>query len=217
MFRESLTKYSIPAENFTLGCNFNHDGNDTWWRLLKVLEHQATDEIVLVTDAWDVFFTTGLEQIEQAFLEFNSPIVFAMETNLFPPEVAGFGTLPEAPTRWRYINGGQIIGRAGVLLDLFNEPDFWPKPLCWCNQSAYNRWWINHPDSKDFALDFYCRLFCNLYDNHKMERPVLDAIEVHCTTEGKRLYNNETKTHPCSFHGNGGWAPAAAKLWRMIS
>ncbi|MCK9570794.1 hypothetical protein M0R72_17725 [Candidatus Pacearchaeota archaeon] len=217
MFRESLKKYGIQGENFTLGCTFNHNGDDTWWRLLKALEAHPSNEVVLVSDAWDVFFTTGLEAIERTFLSFDAPIVFAMETNLFPPEIPRFGPLPEAPTRWRYINGGQIIGRAGALLNLFNTPDFWPRELCWCNQEAYNRWWILHPDSKDFALDFHCKLFCNLYDNHKMDRPVLDAIEVRELYGVKHLYNNETETYPCSFHGNGGWGPTAAKLWRMIS
>jgi len=212
-----MKRFGITAENLTLGCTFSHQNDDVWWRLIKGIEAQDPHELVLLTDSWDVFFCTTLQEIEETFLTFHVPVVFSMETNVFPPEVLAYGELPPSPTRWRSPNGGQVMGYAGELLKIFKSPDFWPKPLCTYNQSAYIHWWINHPNSLDFAMDCYCRLFCDLYDNQQMARPVRDALEVRIGPQGyKRVYNNETEQFPCTIHGYGGFAPQAAELWQQM-
>jgi hypothetical protein len=224
MFRESLARFGIPAENVTLGLP---PSNSREWVLdifRRILSPLPADEIVLLTDAWDVFFCTGLEEIERTYLAFQKPIVFSMETNLFPPEVARFGAVPRPLgrcTRWRYINGGQMMGRAGDLLALHEEPDFWVDGVC-NNQEALNRWWIRHPRCENFATDTCCLLFCALYDNGHMHPRVGTALEVradqrqHAVPSWRRVRNRETESWPCTIHGNGGFAEHAMSLWRKM-
>jgi len=211
MFRQSLARFGIPAKNITLGLVFSHDAKQTWPHLLKTIGEIERDTIVLLTDAWDTFFCCGLDEIREKFLAFQRDIVFSMETNLFPVEVTRFGPIPPSPTSWRFINGGQIIGRAGALYNLFTRPDFWRRGECWCNQEAYNRWWILHPDATDFALDFHCQIFCAIWGGGQ------NAIRVRHHKDVRRLYNTETDSYPCSIHGNGAHAIEASNFWRLMN
>jgi hypothetical protein len=217
LFRESAAKHRLRTSNATLGCKFTFTLEDLTWRIIKALRDEDPNQAIVLTDAWDVFFCARTEEIKEKFLSFNKPIVLSMETNLYPAEIPErFGMTPDAPTRWRYINGGQMAGYAGALADFWENPNVWTRECC-CNQEAYNRWWILHPDCPGFALDFHCKLFCAIYDNGHCGPAVLDSLVPMVDASGqKRIFNKETGEWPCSIHGNGGRALEAMRLWRSI-
>ena len=102
MFRESLSRFNIKAENLTLGAKYEHarahnDRARAWPPLLRALESCDPDELVLLTDAWDVFFCCGLDEIERKFECFDRPIIFPTELVLWPNELSTVGPYPACP------------------------------------------------------------------------------------------------------------------------
>jgi len=131
--------------------------------------------------------------------------------NLLPVETEDYCTYPESPTRFRYVNGGGTIGRAGALLAMFTDKDFWPKH-CTCNQQAHAEWFCSHPD--ETTLDYHCKIFQTLYHAHEIH-PQPAVISVMEVVDG-RLHNMETGSWPLVCHGNGGRAIEALSLWEKI-
>ena len=109
------------------------------------------------------------------------------------------------PTRWKHINGGGLIGRANEIMAFVRK--VWTTTT-WCNQFAYNRWLILHPEEFEGRLDYHCSLWCNLFTPGG-QPSASSALEV----RDGRLYNKETGRFPCLIHGNGGTADQAEWLW----
>ena len=218
IFKESAERFHLPLQaNYNTGVEFTHESRNIWPLMLDRLRAMPRDEVALTTDTWDVFFCAGPEEIEAKFRAFGKGVLFCMETNPFPPENARWGEYPPGPTRWRYINGGQIMGYAGALLDLFEHPDFWDWNVIKYNQEAYNRWWMLHPDCPDFALDFYCQVFCCIYDSG-LKPSIAETLEVRLDPAAKyrRIYNRETGSYPATIHGNGQFSVQAARMWEQL-
>ena len=202
LFAESVRKFNIPAENFTLGVELN--SRELVFAKLTASLGVMSDEIVLVTDAWDVFFCCGVEEIEQKFLEFNSTIVFQMEQYLFPGELAQFGEWPPAPTRYRGICGGGMVGRADAIIELYHKLWLEGYPH---NQYAFNRGLIEHPEEFAGKLDHHCRIMQTL--NSPLKPLPIETLSI----RNGRVYNAETNQFPCLVHGNGGSIMSAISLW----
>ena len=88
----SARKYGIDIVN--VGTNIEWEGTDMSAlgggmkiNLMKdYVEHLHDDDIVLFTDAYDVFYADDLETITERFLEFNKDIVFSGELYCYPNE-----------------------------------------------------------------------------------------------------------------------------------
>jgi hypothetical protein len=209
MMRESIALFKVPL--IVLGLDATHEWSCGYRMPIfkEFLSNLDTNEIVLFTDSWDAFFCGAPEEMEAAFIAFDKPIVFSPETNLWPPECAEHVTHPKAPTRWQYACGGGWAGRAGVLLEMFSAPDFWPT-WCSCDQAALNDWLCRHPETA--GMDYFCRLFVCGYDDGKQEVPVWSVIKA---VDG-RIHNTETNSQPLVIHGGGGYCAEALALWNTI-
>ena len=216
MFRESLARYGIEATNLTLGVRYasereRHTRSGSYGIVMAALRATAPGELVLFTDAWDVFFAAGIGEMETKFKAFGRPFVFSTELILWPEELANIGEYPPAPTRWRYINGGGMIGYALALEEMYfkawspdgNDPRLRPE---WSNQQALNLWVIRHPEDFAGCLDHQCSIFQTLA--HGAHR----SIEI----RDGRIYNAETGQYPCVVHGQGGHAETALRLWEQL-
>lgn len=207
MFRESAKKFGITAYNINLGGD-KCDSRDYWLSLWRKYLVPLGNELVLLTDAWDVCFLAGIDEIEQKFDSFGAQVVFGMEANKWPPtQLDMVGKFPEAPTRFRYINGGVLLGYANSILDLYHK--------CWRHNSDNNQYWLNrnlilNPELAH-SCDYHCEIFQCLYPSPGETMPI-DLLEIRET----RLYNNETHSLPCLLHGNGGYAEVAMKLWEKM-
>lgn len=81
-------------------------------------------DIVLMTDAFDVVMVGSHDEIIQKFLMLQSDIVISAEVNCHPDiglMEAQLNLYPEYKGMYRFLNSGTIIGRAGAILDVFEQ------------------------------------------------------------------------------------------------
>lgn len=175
----------------------------TKWLRHSLLNNLITDDILIVTDCYDVVFTKPLEQLVEAYKTYGKPIIASTEKNYWPEEglKAEFDK-HNSPTSFKYLNSGVIVGHrdafATVLesMDLDNYPDDHQKEngqMFHSNdQFLYGNEFIKHPDL--MGLDFMCRI------NQTMSDVKEGEIEF---VEGG-IKNIETGGEPASIHWNGG-------------
>jgi len=205
IYLESCREFGIPAVNLAWPPDW--EGYRNVPRLLELLRSLPEDEIILISDAWDIFYTTGPEAVEQAFLSYNKPIIFAAEhrepTGRWSPRVCTSKPWPPSPTRYFTINGGCVAAYSGAFLNLWTSPGFWPSPL-FNAQVAYNHWYIEHPDQ--IGIDTHCRLCMCLYGEDTRPESIF---------ERGRIINKYTGEYPCLVHGNA-YKREVYKLWDIL-
>lgn len=148
------------------------------------VEHLHDNDIVLFTDAYDVFYADDLETITQRFLEFDKDIVFSGELYCYPHDQLA-SEFPQAPTRFKYINSGTYIGRVKELKKLYNHDQI----EHWDDDQLYVHKCFLYGDF-DIAIDYECYIFQTHFDG---------AIKL-----GDQINNPETNCCSCIYHGNGG-------------
>ena len=222
---ESCQRFNIPLENLSpVNQKVIYEGTTLLALAASRTAEFPPDDIVLVTDCWDVFFCCGLDEIRDKFLRLSTPVVISAEANFFVVEDEGNvhgiyrHVYPKSPSRWRYANAGGVIGRAKDMLAMWKSPDFWI-PGTKSSQGAYHHWFIKHGDTA--SLDTHCEIFLPLHHNWDKTAnpelpPIMDVLEVCQTDSGLRVYNRELDTYPCSIHGNGGYLKQAAGLWQQM-
>jgi hypothetical protein len=223
IFRESLDRHAIQAENMNASGRHSNEGRYGLGMILKALAENRS-EVVLITDAYDVFFCCGTDEILAKFLSFGKPIVFQMESNLWPvgsqfqeQDLRRLPAHPPAPTRYRYICGGGIMGIGSVLEEYYTR--VWTSNE-FCNQFCMNRDFILHPEAYEGCLDYHCKIFQTLHDPRRpqiMNSLIVSKGNQFDTAAGLdgRIYNTETNELPCLVHGNGGFTGDLETLWRM--
>lgn len=173
---------SSKSNNFTLeviglGKPFSWLNRITWFRdYLKKLEKQT---IVCFTDAYDVFYTTGLETIRHKFLAFDCDVVWSVEkayAHQLESDKEFYDTMCDSGLGYKYLNGGTFIGYAGALLTLFTHildislqdkafiQDFVDGGYYPLDKLGNDQTWISHHLRKywkkyNIKLDYYCSIF----------------------------------------------------------
>jgi hypothetical protein len=206
---------SSKSNNFTLeviglGKPFSWLNRITWFRdYLKTLEKQT---IVCFTDAYDVFYTTGLEAIREKFLAFDCDIVWSAEkcyAHQLESDKEFYDTMCDSGLGYKYLNGGTFIGYAGALLTLFTHiidislqdkafiQDFIDGgyPMNPVEKYFDDQMWISHHLRKywkkyNIKLDYYCSIFYIPSEDTK-------DIDSFIT---KDLCVIETRRKPCIIH-----------------
>ena len=186
----SARKYGIDIVN--VGTNIEWEGTDMSAlgggmkiNLMKnYVKDLHDDDIILFTDAYDVFYADDLETITERFLEFNKEIVFSGELFCYPHEQLA-SEFPDAQTRFKYINSGTYIGRVGELKKLYNHEQI----EHWDDDQLYVHKCFLYGDF-DIAIDYECYIFQTHFEG---------TIKL-----GDQLNNPETRCCPCIYHGNGG-------------
>lgn len=186
----SARKYGIDIVN--VGTNIEWQGTDMSAlgggmkiNLMKdYVKDLHDDDIILFTDAYDVFYADDLATITERFLEFGKEIVFSGELFCYPHEQLA-SEFPDAHTRFKYINSGTYIGRVGELKKLYNHE----KIEHWDDDQLYVHKCFLYGDF-DIAIDYECYIFQTHFEG---------TIKL-----GDQLNNPETRCCPCIYHGNGG-------------
>ncbi len=149
------------------------------------LDTLPENDIVLFTDAYDVFFTRDLQEIVKRYMDASVEILFGAEATCWPDD--SMQSLHPEPHmfKYKYLNSGQYIGRVGALKDFFaerlnNEDD---------DQLYMQRVWLNDTTKFSVGLDY--------------EQYIFQTHEPECRVDGE-LWNPITNTVPCLYHGNGG-------------
>ena len=186
----SARKYGIDIVN--VGTNIEWQGTDMSAlgggmkiNLMKdYVKDLHDDDIILFTDAYDVFYADDLETITERFLEFGKEIVFSGELFCYPHEQLA-SEFPDAHTRFKYINSGTYIGRVGELKKLYSHEEI----EHWDDDQLYVHKCFLYGDF-DIAIDYECYIFQTHFEG---------TIKL-----GDQLNNPETRCCPCIYHGNGG-------------
>lgn len=152
-------------------------------RRIVCLAEQAVDRNsdALPSDGHDSFVTGTPSEFVRRFREFDCDVLFGAESVNWPGQNTQVAPArralprwkltftraqqPEQVTRYRFLNSGGYMGRAGVLRDMFSTPlrDSDDDQL-YC-QSLYTsgRWRV--------ALDVHKRVFCPLADHVGADAP----------------------------------------------
>ncbi len=167
-------------------------------------ENLITDDILIVTDCFDVVFVKSFDELIEQYRSYNKPIVASAEKNYWPEE----GLRPEFdkrnfPSSFKYLNSGVIVGERDAFvevlesMDLDNYPDDHRKEdgqMFHSNdQFLYGNEMVKHPEL--MQLDYMCRV------NQTMSGVKEDEIEL---LPNRVIRNKETGGEPCSIHWNGG-------------
>ena len=186
----SARKYGIDIVN--VGTNIEWEGTDMsalgGGMKINLMKDYVKDlhdnDIILFTDAYDVFYADNLETITERFLEFNKQIVFSGELFCWPHEQLA-SEFPDANTRFKYINSGTYIGRVKELKKLYS----YEKIEHWDDDQLYVHKCFLYSDF-DIAIDYECYIFQTHFEG---------TIKL-----GEQLNNPETRCCSCIYHGNGG-------------
>ena len=204
---------SSKANNFTvevigLGKPFNWLNRITWFRdYVKCIPKET---IVCFTDAYDVFYTTGLDAIREKFLAFDCDIVWSADKSFAhqsEPDREFYDTLNKSGLGYNYLNGGTFIGYAGPLLSLFThiidislhdkefiqelaDCGYYPLDRCGNDQTWFSHHLRKYWKKYNIKFDYFCSIFYIVSEYTK-------DVDTFIT---KDLRVIETGSTPCIIH-----------------
>jgi hypothetical protein len=167
------------------GGDMNGPGGGMKVRLLQEsIANLDEDSLILFVDAYDVFFTDGLDEIINRYLEMEVDILFAAEAFCWPDESLA-GQFPQVDAGYRFLNSGLFIGRCGALRRLLDSASV--------------------ADDDDDQL-FYQTAFLSGEHDVRLdtEAYIFQCHDVSVTKRGKQIFNPTTRCFSCVYHGNGG-------------
>ena len=196
----SAKRYGFEVKNLGAGREWN--GTDMsgpgGGQKVKILqEYLATlpeNDVVLFTDAYDVFYTFDYRTITRRYLDMTYEIIFSAETAIWPNEEMA-ERHPPSHTKYQFLNSGGFIGRVGALRELFSKEI---KPYD-DDQLYIQTAWLDDT-TKSITLDYEGYIFQTHEPNIKVKNGM--------------IYNEETGCYGCVYHGNGG--PEAKELFENL-
>ena len=138
-------------------------------------------DVILFTDAYDVFYGRDLDVILGRFLGYKREIVFSAEKHLWPDKSLSF---PPTHTPYRYLNSGTFIGRVGEIKRMIQKPIQKHED----DQLYLQKEFLT--GKFDAALDVESYIFCT----HEETTQIQNGM----------IYNPITGCYSCIYHGNGG-------------
>ena len=186
--------------------------------LLKAIESgQITDDHILFLDAFDTLLARPPCDIMAAYAEYNAPIVWGAERNLFPKIEHEDSYFPFSAEGFRYLNSGVCVAQTDAMLAALRQ--IGAADIQDDHKSADGTHDVNPNDQeiwlrafaewpKSMALDTECRIALNM---HSVTPDDLDL-------SGERIKVLATGAEPCVVHFNGPaksaglLAPVLAKL-----
>ncbi len=200
-FYQSLKGHPVLKINYT---------DDKWdgftkkpkWLYRAIKERLIDTPFLIFTDSWDVVFAASPEEVIEKYLTFGTDIVINAERNCFPGTYKEEYDKINAPTEYKYLNSGFIVGKTEAILaclesmDLPNVPGDHVDPVKGKqhpeDQSLWQKAFLDQPAS--IALDYWCEIAQTLHEGNPE----------HFDTTGSRIMNKVTNSTPCIFHFNGG-------------
>ena len=188
---EILGKKSFPYE---IGQDF-HGGRKMKIKLDEVYNFinrpsLNPNDIVLFTDAYDVYYSGDKKTVLERFKKMNKPIVFGAEKCCYP-DASKSKLYPHIQSAFRYLNSGLFIGRIEALRECMKNIEYETIE----DNCDDQLWWTNKfLERQDLIkLDYNNELFLNCVWCDKNDL-ILNGDKV------TLRYNNST---PQFIHGNG--------------
>lgn len=157
--------------------------------LRMFLDECDEDEVVLFTDAHDVYVTGSHDEILARYWSMNADIVFSAEKNCWPVKhlETQYTTHTDKYIKYKYLNSGALIGKVSVLKQWMDQ-NFHNVSGSTDDQLWYTQLYLK--DQKRVKLDTRCEIFQCLH-------LALYDIDQHART------NQFTGTAPLIWHSNG--------------
>jgi hypothetical protein len=176
---DSLIKHGYDYEFFLYGFAFGEQ-----YKTIKIWvdQYQGDATHVLYTDQWDSFAVAPPEEVIK---KFKGKMLISTEKAYFPPD-GNEGLYPEAPTVYKYVNGGGCMFEIEFFKKLCSEHPFPEKMM--------DPYWLRDAFLKydEVKLDYFCEIF------QTMSHSNADEWEI-----GDRIRNKATNSEPIFFHHNG--------------
>ena len=183
----SCKKFNINiknlGENVTWeGGNMSFPGGGHKLNLLKnYLKDLNPNDLVLFTDAYDVFYHAEIEEIVDRFYDFDCEILFAAENSCWPDSSLE-NKFPKSHTPYRYLNSGTFIGTVREISDVL-KPEI-----------------QNNDDDQLFIHKQFLSGKYNIKLDY--EQYLFMTYDESVTNLRGNLYNPITNCVGCIFHGN---------------
>lgn len=201
-FYQSLKGHEVVTINYQADQPWDGFSMKPKWLYRAIKEKLIDSDHLIFTDSWDVVWAAEPKEVMERFFSFDTDIVVNAERNMFPADYAeGFAKLT-APTDWRYLNSGFIVGKTEAVLTCLEAMDL---PNVKGDHYDVERKCMEHPDDQrmwqktfldqpvPIALDYYCALSQTM---HEADMTIFDF-------SGERVKNVVTNSYPCVFHLNG--------------
>lgn len=165
------------------------------------------DELVLVTDAYDVLALNNCnknileERIRNTF-DLNK-ITFNAEVNCYPNGgLAQF--YPDNLSPWKYLNAGLYVGKAHLIKEMLEI--LMPDIMGTMDQFQFSKFFLK---SGKVNLDYKCEIFQSLF--RIKGKTDINWQDFDFDLENKSIKNKMFNTYPLLFHGNG-----AIKMYKLL-
>ena len=183
--------------------------------LLEALSTLDDNQLVLVTDSYDVIMSANATQIIEKYKKFDKPVIFASESSCWPDRHKA-NLFPKISNRKNlYLNSGGFIGDVKNIRKIISSVPSNSDDQRWytdiflgTNNTNNSSNGITGPAeisqtilNTNIALDYNCEIFQCLNDAE---------TELEINFSKSLIYNKITNTHPCQIHGNG--PPSRKKL-----
>ena len=200
--------------------------NEVWRNKFGI----GDDTIVSVGDATDVLYFKHRLEVIRAFEEIeteskvgdNKLVVVSSERNCWPWMIHGkerlpngtaiCASFPDAPSSYKYLNSGSLIGRAKGLAELLRDIVDRMQSVNEDDQMILANAFLRQSTSKTssdtpyvIALDYMQRLFQTAYDGQLESRNFAQyrAKDAYYDRAHTQVVNTETHTTPVIVHFNG--------------
>ena len=200
--------------------------NEVWRKKFGI----GDDTIVSVGDATDVLYFKHKSEVIRAFEEIeteskvgdNKLVVVSSERNCWPWMIHGkerlpngtaiCASFPDAPSSYKYLNSGSLMGRAKGLAELLRDIVDRMQSVNEDDQMILANAFLRQSTSKTssdtpyvIALDYMQRLFQTAYDGQLESRNFAQyrAKDAYYDRAHTQVVNTETHTTPVIVHFNG--------------
>lgn len=139
------------------------------------------EDLIVFTDAYDVFFADDLDTIIRRYLAFKTEVLFQAESSNWPEQDSIW---PPSHTPYRYLCSGVIIGRVRELRKMLTID-------------------LDEGQSDQLYLQrLYLQGHFNIKLDHEMY--IVSSSEDAVTVVQNQPFNKLTNCYSCIYHGNGG-------------
>jgi GR25 family glycosyltransferase involved in LPS biosynthesis len=166
------------------GTDMSGPGGGMKINLLKEYIKTLPDhDVVLFTDAFDVFYADNLQSIVRRYLGFNTRALFSAESECYPDENL-VEQYPYSETPYRFLNSGTFIAEVGELKRILSD---------------------GIADDEDDQLYYTKKFLSGAYDMKlDYEGYIFITNEPSARKQDTQIYNPKTNVFGCIYHGNGG-------------
>ncbi len=188
-----------------LGIGQPYKGNGQKLSYLKrYVEQLPEGDVVMFVDAYDTLVLADKKTIIAKFLAHDCHCIVGGETCFCPQHKIHYRDLvPDAPTKFKYLNSGTIIGYAGFIKDMLQQI---PINESISDQGQLWDYHMAHPG--ELVVDHHADLFLTLQS--------VDIHEVSIDIEGRRIHYIPTDTTPIVVHGNGEGKPFYQNMYDKL-